>query len=160
MKGKAFAALAMLGILLAVGACSTVRGVRDTNLSDKQVPLAPNRYLVVVSADDFTKEVRVLKQVEVNTGETFTIALDSNATTGFGWTEQAKIANTNILTQKAHQYIPPQTGDKPAAGMGGIEEWTFTAGQAGTTTVNLSYDRPWEGGEKGARTFELTLVVK
>jgi len=65
-----------------------------------------------------------------------------------------------VVEQTAHEYIAPNTGDAPVAGMAGVEEWTLRAGKAGTTTVNLSYDRPWEGGEKGVRTFELTVIVK
>ena len=90
------------------------------------------------------------------------MALDSNATTGFSWTEQATIADGNILKQTGHEYIAPRANDnnQPAAGMSCIEEWTFTASQAGTTTVTMSYNRPWDGGEKDARTFVLTVIVK
>jgi predicted secreted protein len=72
------------------------------------------------------------------------------ATTGFHWTAQANIADTSVLAQTAHQYIEPRVNgsEKPVSGMAGIEEWTFRANQKGTTTVRLSYDRPWEGGEK------------
>jgi predicted secreted protein len=44
--------------------------------------------------------------------------------------------------------------------MAGVEEWWFTAGQAGVTTATMSYSRPWEGGEKDVRTFVLTVAVK
>ena len=133
-----------------------------TNPPNNQVPPAPNKYLVTVSAEDFTKEANISRQVEVKTGDVFTVALDSNATTGFSWTEQAKIADGNILKQTGHEYIAPRANDdnKPVAGMSGIEEWWFTAGQTGTTTATMSYSRPWEGGEKDARTFVLTVIVK
>jgi inhibitor of cysteine peptidase len=91
----------------------------------------------------------------------FTVTLDSNATTSFSWTEQAKIADGNILKQSGHQYIAPRLNDeKPVTGMAGIEGWTFTASQVGKTTASLSYSHPWEGGEKDARTFVLTVIVK
>jgi predicted secreted protein len=63
------------------------------------------------------------------------------------------------LKQNGHEYIGPRTNDdnQPAAG---IEEWWFTTGQVGKTTASMSYGRPWEGGEKDARTFLLTVVVK
>ncbi len=123
---------------------------------------APDEHSVVVSSDDFNKTDNVSKQVEVKVGDTFTISIDSNATTGFSWTEQANISNSNILTQTAHEYIAPQSenSETPIVGAPGSEEWTFKANQAGTAKVNLSYDRPWTGGEKGARTLELTVVVK
>jgi len=117
---------------------------------------------VTISAEDFSKKTHFLRQVEVKTGDVFTVALDSNATTGFSWTEQAKIADGTILRQTGHEYITPRANDdnKPVTGMSGIEEWWFTAGQAGITTATMSYSHPWEGGEKDARTFVLTVIVK
>jgi predicted secreted protein len=160
MKGKIFFGIMSLGILLLAGACSATSDISIT--PNNQVPPAPNKYLVTASAEDFTKEANITKQVEVKTGDVFTVALDSNATTGFSWTEQAKIADGNILKQTAHEYIAPRANDdtKPVAGMSGIEEWWFTAGATGTTTATMSYSRPWEEGEKDARTFVLTVIVK
>jgi predicted secreted protein len=122
--------------------------------------VAPNKYLVTAAVEDFNKETQISRQVEVKTGDVFAVALDSNATTGFSWTEQAKIADGKILTQTGHQYISPRANDdKPVTGMAGIEEWTFTASKEGTTTATMSYSRPWEGGEKEARTFVLTVIA-
>ena len=162
MKGKVFVGIIFLGILLLAGACSTMADTSITNPPNNQVPPAPNKYLVTASAEDFTKEANITKQVEVKTGDVFTVALDSNATTGFSWTEQAKIADGNILRQTAHEYVAPRANDanKPVTGMSGIEEWWFTAGQVGVTTATMSYSRPWDGGEKDVRTFVLTVIVK
>ena len=160
MKGKVFVGIIFLGIVLLMGACSNAGGISIT--PDNKVPPAPNKYLVSISAEDFNKEAHISRQLEVKTGEVFTVALDSNASTGFSWTEQAKIADGNILKQTGHENIAPQANDatKPIAGMSGIEEWWFTAGQVGVTTATMSYSRPWEGGEKDVRTFVLTLIVK
>ena len=162
MKWKTFFAIMTLGIVLLVGACSTAADTSITNPPNNQVPPAPNKYLVTISAEDFNKESQIIRQVEVKTGDVFTVALDSNATTGFSWTEQAKIADGNILKQTGHEYIAPRANDdtKPVAGMSGIEEWWFTAGRTGITTATMSYNRPWEGGEQDVRTFVLTVIVK
>ena len=171
MKGKIIFGIIVLGILLLAGATllkyssfthSTTDGTSITTPPNNQVPPAPNKYLVTATAEDFTKEANITKQVEVKTGDVFTVALDSNATTGFSWTEQAKVTDGKVLKQTGHEYVAPQANDdtKPVAGMSGIEEWWFTAGQTGTTTATMSYNRPWEGGEKGARTFVLTVIVK
>ena len=146
----------LLGLLLFAAACNTVQGLEEPD------SWAPNNPLVTASAEEFSKETNISKQVEVKAGYTFTITLDSNATTGFQWNEQAQIADTKVLTQRAHQYVAPATNNSstPVAGMSGIEEWTFIASQTGTTTATFSYDRPWEGGEKSVRTFELTVIVK
>jgi predicted secreted protein len=156
MRNKVIVALMLVGVLIGTAACANVQGVDELN----NVPPAPNKYIATVTAEDFNKEANIVKEVEVKAGDTFTIVLDSNATTGFQWTTQANIGDAKVVEQTAHEYIAPNTGDAPVAGMAGVEEWTFRAGKAGTTTVILSYDRPWEGGEKGVRTFELTVIVK
>jgi inhibitor of cysteine peptidase len=162
MKGKIFIGIMFLGIVVLAGACSTTDVTSITNPPNNQVPPAPNKYLVNVSVEDFNKETHILRQVEVKTGDVFTVVLDSNPTTGFKWTEQAKIADETILKQTGHEYIAPRANDdnKPVAGMSGIEEWWFTKSRTGVTTATMSYSRPWEGGEKDVRTFVLTVVVK
>jgi predicted secreted protein len=167
MKSKIFISTMVLGIVLLAGACGfttfTASTTGGTSVNpDNKVPPAPNKYLVSISAEDFNKEAHIIRQVEVKAGDVFTVVLDSNATTGFSWTEQAKIANGNILKQTEHAYVAPRGNEanNPVAGMSGIEEWWFTAAQTGSTTVTMSYDRPWEGGEKAVRTFVLTVVVK
>ncbi len=156
MRNKVMIALMLVGVLVGTVACANAQGADGPN----NVPPAPNRYIATVTAEDFNKEANVIKEIEVKVGETYTIVLDSNATTGFQWTANANISIEDVLEQTAHQYIAPNTGDAPVAGMAGVEEWTFKAVSAGTTTVTLSYDRPWEGGEKGGRTFELMVVVR
>jgi predicted secreted protein len=160
MKGKIFISAMLLGLVLFAGACSNTGGTSTT--PDNKVPPAPNKYLVSISAEDFSKEAHISRQVEVKAGDVFTIVLDSNATTGFNWSEQAEIVDGNILKQTEHAYVAPRANDgtKPVAGMSGIEEWWFTAGQTGTTTATMSYSRPWEGGEKDTRIFVLTVIVK
>jgi inhibitor of cysteine peptidase len=161
MKIKIFFGILLISIALLAGACSTTTNILITNPPSNQVPPAPNKYLVTVSADDFGKETQISRQVEIKTGDVFSVVLDSNATTGFSWTEQAKIADGKILTQTAHQYIAPSSNNgKPVGGMAGVEEWTFRASEPGTTTVTMSYSRPWDGGEKDARIFVLTVTVK
>lgn len=149
MKIKTLAAIILTGLVLLLGACSNVHIT------------TPGNHQVIVTDEDFNGSAAIIKQIEVKDGDTITLVLDSNATTGFSWIEQAAISDTDILTQTSHQYIEPITNnDTPVVGAGGTEEWIFKANQAGTVKVNLSYDRPWEGGEKGVRTIELTVVVK
>ncbi|MBN1368090.1 MAG: protease inhibitor I42 family protein [Dehalococcoidales bacterium] len=155
MKIRTLATIMLTGLVLFLGACSA------NNAADNTTPPSPEYHQVVATDEDFNGSANITKQIEVKDGDTITIILDSNATTGFSWTEQAVISDADILTQTGHQYIEPQTqDDTPMVAAGGTEEWTFKASQTGTVKVNLSYDRPWEGGEKGVRTFELTIIVK
>jgi len=112
---------------------------------------------VEVSCDDFTKQHNITKEVKVAVGDSFTVTLCSNPTTGFEWSESAQISNQHVLEQTAHEFTPPE-GDTPGAA--GEETWIFEALEKGTTEVTMEYSRLWEGGEKGEWTFVLTVVVK
>lgn len=134
------AAAAVLGLF----ACTTQTSSRNASVD--------------VSIDDFTNVNTITKEVEIAAGGTLTVTLGSNQTTGFKWSEQAEIADTNILEQTNHQYIAPQgTG---TVGAPGQEEWTFKGLKSGITTISMEYSRPWEGGEQGVWKFNLTVNVR
>ena len=90
------------------------------------------------------------------------MTLCSNPTTGFQWDEEARIADETVIEPVKQKFVSPESkgGKPPAPGTAGKEEWTFKALKAGTTTIALEYSRPWEGGEKGEWTFQLTVNVK
>lgn len=98
------------------------------------------------------------KEVELGVGGSLTVTLESNATTGFQWTEQAVISNQTVLEQVSHQFKAP--ADTGMVGAPGKEIWTFKALKKGKSTVSMEYSQAWEGGEKAAQTFDLTVVVK
>jgi len=133
----------LIAILLLLGACSSGT-------------------IVEVSCDDFMEQQHLSKRVEVSAGETFTVTLCSNASTGFQWVEPAQVSDKGVLKQTGHEFIPPEEkdGELPAPGTAGQQRWTFEALRKGTTEVSMEYSRPWEGGEKGEWTFTLTVVVK
>jgi inhibitor of cysteine peptidase len=112
---------------------------------------------IQVSCDDFSKQQHVSKEINVAVGDTFAVNLCSNPTTGFQWSESAQISDPTVLQQTDHKFVSPDTG---AVGVPGKEAWTFKALKKGTSTVSMEYGRPWEGGEKGEWTFNLTVVVK
>ncbi len=111
-----------------------------------------------VSCDDFYEQNHISRAVEVAAGDSFTVTLCSNPTTGFSWSEQAQIGDQTLLQQTGHEFISP--GEKGLLGAAGEEVWTLKALKKGEATVSMEYSRPWEGGEKGTWTFNLTVVVK
>lgn len=113
---------------------------------------------VEVSCDDFSQQNHITKQVEVGAGGTLTVTLCSNQTTGFMWSETAQISDQSVLQQTDHRFVPPEA--EGVVGAAGREVWTFNALKKGTSTVSVEYSRPWEGGEKGEWTFNLTVTVK
>jgi inhibitor of cysteine peptidase len=112
---------------------------------------------VAVSVNDFDSQNNIIKEITVSAGGSFKVSLESNATTGFSWPEQAEIGNTAIVKQTDHKYLAP-TSD--LMGAPGKEVWTFKALQKGTTVIAMEYSRPWEGGEQADWTFNLTVTVK
>ncbi|MFC2059385.1 protease inhibitor I42 family protein, partial [Chloroflexota bacterium] len=98
------------------------------------------------------------KEVEVTAGSSFTVTLDSNATTGFQW-ELVDITDDTVLELSDQTYATPQPTDPPMVGAGGKEVWTFKALSEGECTITMEYSQPWEGGTKAAETFTLTMFV-
>ncbi|HEX7364447.1 MAG TPA: protease inhibitor I42 family protein [Dehalococcoidia bacterium] len=113
---------------------------------------------VTVSCDDFGTQKNITRQLTVSSGSSFTVTLCSNATTGFSWLESAQISDTTVIEQTNHTRIAPEnTG---LVGAPGTEVWTFKALKKGTSNIDLQYSQPWEGGQKGAWTFNLSVTVK
>lgn len=119
---------------------------------------AEEQAAVEVSCADFADDQHINAEVAVAVGDSFKIALCSDQTTGFQWSESTQIDDETIVEQTEHIFISPE--EQPTAGDDGQEVWTFHALQEGTTTVNMEYSQPGEDGIKAERTFTLTLVVE
>lgn len=81
------------------------------------------------------------KPVSMQVGDTLTVQLASNPSTGYSW----KVISDDaaVLAQVGEPQF--DLGDKtPMPGAGGTETFTFLAKSAGTTTLTLLYSRPWE----------------
>lgn len=126
------------------------------------LPEGPALESLAVTCDEFMANQFISKTIEISVGQMFGVILCSNPSTGFQWSETAQIDGPTLLQQTHHYYQAPGEVDSkpPAPGTPGKEEWTFKALKAGTSKMYLEYSRPWEGGEKGEWTFELTVSVK
>ena len=92
--------------------------------------------------------------IQVKAGQNFTIRMESNATTGYGWQLSKALDNKIILVTNA--FIPP---DSKLCGAGGREAWTFKAAGEGQMEISMKYVRPWET-DQPARTNVFTVIVK
>ena len=106
--------------------------------------------------DHLLTQKTISQKVEVKLPGSVILTLGSNPTTGFQWQDQATIGDNAVLSQFSHQFVQP-TGD--AVGAPGKDVYVFKTLAKGTSTIQLQYSRPWEGGEKGEWTVELTVVV-
>jgi inhibitor of cysteine peptidase len=120
----------------------------------------PQEVSVDVSCDEFMEIQSIRQETEAAVGGLLVITLCSNPTTGFKW-EAAEISDQTALEETSHKFVSPEEDKAPPhLGAAGKEVWTFKALEAGTSTISIAYSRPWEGGEKAAWTYDLTVVVK
>jgi predicted secreted protein len=146
MKVKVSVLAAGIMVLLAAVGCSQSAGVSAADQVDVDVPI-----------DAFMASPHITRDMVVPHRGVLTIALGANASTGFSWSEDATIAGPAILRQTETEYLSPE--GEAVVGASGAQVWTFEAVEKGTTSLLMEYGRPWEGGEKGVWTFELTVTV-
>lgn len=93
--------------------------------------------------------------VAVREGQTFTLTLRSNPTTGYIW-QLAEPLNERIIRFMGNEYRSNKTG---LIGAGGMESWTFKAVESGETRINLKCSRPWEKGTAPAKTAQFKIII-
>jgi predicted secreted protein len=121
--------------------------------------LVPRTASLEVTCDDFTSQGGTIsKEVELGRfSDLLVVTLCSNATTGFEW-ELVEISDENILEPTEQEYVAPEGTE--VEGAAGQEIWTFKILRPGEAIISMEYSRPWEGGEKGEWTFDLSVKVK
>lgn len=92
--------------------------------------------------------------IDTSVGQTFTITLDSNPTTGFSW---KPLYDTTQLSLAGSSYLAPTSS---ALGAGGQEQFTFRALKRGGATITFTYARSWETNVPPAQTRVYTVNVK
>lgn len=94
--------------------------------------------------------------LEVTAGQTFTITLAANPSTGYQWglAEPLDEATVRLV---GSEYLPPASS-RPGAG--GTEVWTFSGVRRGTARIVLGYARPWEHDLPSQETREYLVTVR
>jgi inhibitor of cysteine peptidase len=95
------------------------------------------------------------RTIETEVGAEFTIALDSNPTTGYSW-DFAGQFDGEVIELADTRFQPPETQLK---GAGGTQFWTFRALAEGRTEIALKYFRSWEKGVPPVREVLFTVTV-
>jgi len=93
--------------------------------------------------------------IELETGQTLTLKLDSNPTTGYDW-DLIEI-DPAILKQVGEVDYKP---DSILTGSGGVNTYTFETVASGAARLKLIYHRAWETDSPPLETFILDVVVK
>jgi predicted secreted protein len=86
-------------------------------------------------------------------GDTITILLKSNPTTGYNWSVQQN--DNNIIKLVNSKY----NSDSKLIGAGGNQKYTFKLLNPGKTELKLVYKRAWEKVPP-IRTFNLNVIAK
>ena len=122
-------------------------------------------FLICVTAG-LTKWIAVAtetsdKPIVATAGEEFSVTLESNRTTGYGW-QLAKPVDEAIVKSVKNTYetAPRRAGGPPMEGSGGKEVWTFKGISAGKTVIEFKYIRPWEKDKAPVKTAKFDVVVK
>ena len=96
------------------------------------------------------------KTIETEPCKDFTITLESNKTTGFGW-DIAESFDEKVVKFVSCEYV---AADTALVGSGGKEMWTFRAVCPGKAAISFKYFRPWEKDVPPAKKMAFTVVVK
>lgn len=92
-------------------------------------------------------------------GQSFTLSLASNPTTGYQWDFTNRGDDRLLaLTGETYQSDSVSSG-QVLVGQGGRDYWTFEAIQAGTTEISMWYARPWESVQP-AQVFKLKVIIE
>ena len=112
--------------------------------------------LLFFSSICFAQEQKQVKVSETYAGQSFTITLESNATTGYRW-QFARSLDKDMLELIRSSY----SGNNPKLiGSGGKQLWTIEALKAGKTTIFFKYVRPWEKGKPPINEESFVIVIK
>ncbi len=90
--------------------------------------------------------------IVLQSGETFTVVLAGNPTTGYGW--QISGIDSTVLAAAEPEYRT----ESELLGAGGTYTFTFTAAGAGESQLELEYVRAWEPAAP-LQTFSMTVTV-
>lgn len=112
---------------------------------------------LAIGCDEFQATPDMTTSVDLAAGSSLVLSLCSNPSTGFRWSDAASsdpaVASVSAW---AYQELPSESG---MTGVAGAEHLTVDAHATGAAVITASYDQPWEGGEKGAWSLELTVNV-
>ena len=96
-----------------------------------------------------------VQRLSVKPGRKFSIELESNPSTGYGW-ELVGLPDAAVVEFVKTDFAKP---DSDRSGAAGKEVWVFKAVAKGKTAIGLHYTRAWEKNLPPERilTYEVTV---
>jgi inhibitor of cysteine peptidase len=101
------------------------------------------------------------KSYTVGVGDTITVELEGNPTTGYAWASDLSAEDAALLTLVGGEpaYAGEETGSD-VVGAGGTYTFTFTADSAGQLELKLKYWRSFEPDTEPIETFSVDLTIE
>jgi inhibitor of cysteine peptidase len=101
------------------------------------------------------------KAFTLNVGDTMTVTLAGNPTTGYEWTADLtdEAAALLVAAEDDPAYLA-DTVDPNVVGSGGMYTFTFTAAAAGQVELKLKYWRSFEPDTAPVQTFTATITIQ
>jgi predicted secreted protein len=97
------------------------------------------------------------KTLYLQAGDTVTLHLEANPSTGYLWKFASPPYDENVVILRGDRYTRKE---ELLAGTAGKRILTFVANASGRTGVRLIYVRPWEQNGTPVREFNLLLIVR
>ena len=97
------------------------------------------------------------RTLHLERGDTFTVSLEANPTTGYLWKFGNPPYDESVMILRGDKYIQPE---EQLLGAPGRRNLTFVAEGSGRTGLRLIYVRPWEQNTAPAKEFHLMVIVK
>ena len=149
MRQLRFVLLSALSIVLLFSLSAVAIGAEDDLGRLEPVKLK-------ASCDDFRGQNRIEKSVKLAVHGRLQVRLCSNPSTGYSWSDSARISDHTVIWQTGHSRIPGGSG---TLGAPGEERWSFQGLNPGTSTISLQYGRAWEDdGDQWSFTVRVEVV--
>jgi inhibitor of cysteine peptidase len=95
------------------------------------------------------------RQIELAKGQTLTVTLEGNPSTGYGW--EVSEVDATVLRQMGEIEYEPESDLVGAPSMATIQ---FEAVGTGQTPLELAYRRSWEEGVEPIDSFSVQVTVR
>jgi len=132
---KILKTLSMAVAMFALCSCAGLTGPRHYELTDKDNG----------------------RTLHLDRGDTFTVTLVSNPTTGYQWKFGTPPYDETVMILRGDKYIRPE---EQLCGAPGKRSLSFLAEGSGRTGLRLIYVRPWEKTQPPAKEYNLMVIVK
>lgn len=141
---------------LVVAAAAPLAGCGDDGSSSRTTAASPTSAAPGSESGDDASVITEPGPIALTVGQSATIEMEGNVTTGYSWSISTA-PDAGVAGVVSDEYIAPD-GGRPGAG--GHQKVVIEGVAPGSTSLVMSYARPWETDQPPARTAEFTVTVR